>query len=318
MDITYFVPGSDTPLGGIKVLYRHSQALNAMGHSSFVFHPDHPNFTCTWFEHAAKIRPHRNFSAEREFIVIPEVWAGRFAKQAIDIGLPYAIFVQNGYLMGAGVVNTDWGNVQRAYENASCILSISDDTTCVISKKFPEINPEKIIRLIPGIGDKFSSATKKKIITYMPRKLERHSDIVRFLLEGQLPHGWSLQAIENRSEAQVAAMLAESSIFLSFCDMEGLPLPPMEAALSGNLVVGYTGQGAKEYFSQPIFREVHNGDFLAFIDAIHIAISDVERGLNQAQKFADQIRSLRATYSSEAATSYLQKFAAHVACLIHN
>ena len=38
----------------------------------------------------------------------------------------------------------------------------------------------------------------------------------------------------------------EWKIFLSFSSLEGLGLPPVEAALAGNHVIGYTGEGGNE------------------------------------------------------------------------
>lgn len=42
-----------------------------------------------------------------------------------------------------------------------------------------------------------------------------------------------------------------SRIFLSFSDLEGLGLPPIEAALCGNYVIGYHGGGGREYWRAP-------------------------------------------------------------------
>ena len=39
-----------------------------------------------------------------------------------------------------------------------------------------------------------------------------------------------------------------------------LPLPPTEAALAGNQVIGYTGEGGGEYWKKPIFTEIKTGE----------------------------------------------------------
>ena len=79
----------------------------------------------------------------------------------------------------------------------------------------------------------------------MPRRLSQHSEQVCFLLKQYIPPDWRILPINNKSELEVAELLSISAIFMSFSDQEGYGLPPLEAALSGNIVVGYSGQGGK-------------------------------------------------------------------------
>ena len=57
-------------------------------------------------------------------------------------------------------------------------------------------------------------------------------------------------------------------IFLSFSNFEGVGLPPIEAALSGNKVIGYVGGGGSEYWKKPIFIKVENGEIEDFAKKI--------------------------------------------------
>ena len=45
-------------------------------------------------------------------------------------------------------------------------------------------------------------------------------------------------------------------------------MPPIEAALAGNKIIGYTGEGGKEIWRKPIFTEVKNGNILDFVNKI--------------------------------------------------
>ena len=63
-------------------------------------------------------------------------------------------------------------------------------------------------------------------------------------------------------------LLDESSIFLSFSELEGFGLPPVEAALSGNFVIGYTGNAGAEYFSNPNFNAVPAGNIHRYTEII--------------------------------------------------
>ena len=50
--------------------------------------------------------------------------------------------------------------------------------------------------------------------------------------------------------------------------MEGLGIPPIEAAIAGNKVIGYPGQGGKEYWQKPIFTEIPHGNITKFMKEI--------------------------------------------------
>jgi hypothetical protein len=98
-----------------------------------------------------------------------------------------------------------------------------------------------------------------------------------FFLQKSLPSKWQIQALDGLTESELRSVLTRSKIFLSFSELEGFGLPPYEAALLGNLVVGYSGSGGDEFFRKPVFRKVENGDLVAFVNEIRAAISDWDR-----------------------------------------
>ena len=49
-------------------------------------------------------------------------------------------------------------------------------------------------------------------------------------------------------------------------------MPPIEAALAGNKIIGYTGEGGKEIWRKPIFTEIKNGNILDFVNKIIINV----------------------------------------------
>ena len=111
------------------------------------------------------------------------------------------------------------------------------------------------------------------MITYMPRKLPIHSDNLIFLLRNKLPKSWRLKPLHNLEEKDVYKYLLKSKIFLSFSDMEGLGMPPIEAAIAGNKIIGYCGQGGTEYWRKPIFTEIPHGNISKFIREIFSFLS---------------------------------------------
>lgn len=324
MVITYLCPAEKKPSGGVKVIYRHSEILNRNGVESFIYHPKNQNFSSNIFSHSVFFRKTSNIFFNfllrqqqmkllkisgygSDFIVIPEIWALRYGLQCIRNGFKYAIFVQGGYLIGLSDDHSR-DQLNLCYEKAEYILSISNDTSDIIKLIFPSIDECKIIRILPHISKSFNKFDKEKIISYMPRRLAEHSEKICFYLHEFLPHDWKLVPIDNKSEDEVANILNKSSIFLSFCDQEGCPLPPLEAAFSGNIVVGYTGQGAREYFSYPIFREVNNGDYKDYVEKILCAIKDVECDKLTSREYVDQLECLKCSYSEHNEIAHLMKF----------
>ena len=102
----------------------------------------------------------------------------------------------------------------------------------------------------------------------MPRKLPSHSNLLLFYLKNLLPKKWKVLPLINVSEKKLIHTLSISKIFLSFSDFEGVGLPPIEAALSGNKVIGYVGGGGSEYWKKPIFTKVENGEIEDFAKKI--------------------------------------------------
>jgi hypothetical protein len=266
--------------GGDKVIYKQSELINTLGYegiTSQILHPDNCKFKHSWFEHNAQFRSSRALCPQTDFVIIPEVMVIPHAKMLQSLGIRYGIYVQNGYSASFPLYVGDSDELKNGYDGAEVILTISEDTSECIQLAFPSV-ASNIQRVFLSVdGDKFKSKiNKENIITYMPRKLANHSNLIKFFLNNNLPQGWRLVPIDGLNEIGVAEILSRSKIFLSFSELEGLGLPPIEAALSGNIVVGYTGEGAREYWTPPLFNLVHSGEVKAFTNQILEVIKNVE------------------------------------------
>jgi hypothetical protein len=140
---------------------------------------------------------------------------------------------------------------------------------------------------------------------------------VVYALGAQLPPGWHIVPIQQLPEAEVAKLLSISSIFMSFSDFEGLPLPPLEAAIAGNLVIGYTGRGAMDYWREPNFREVRPFDIIDFVETVSQAARDFERGAIDTMALACGAKRLAQRYSAASETEALAALIARIEALFH-
>ena len=102
----------------------------------------------------------------------------------------------------------------------------------------------------------------------MPRKLSLHSNWLINQITLKENSAWKILAIDGQNEETVAKLLRSSKIFLSLSDREGFSLPPLEASFCGNSVIGYTGEGANEYWSDALFKEIEAGNLRRFFDEI--------------------------------------------------
>ena len=133
----------------------------------------------------------------------------------------------------------------------------------------------------------------------MPRKMGQHSSRVISELNRLIPSGWEIRALDGLSEIDIANNLSESIIFLAFSEFEGLPVPPVEAALSGNIVIGYHGQGGREYWLEPNFIEIQQGDIQAFIEKTLRQINLINLNKLNLEDINHNIEKIQNYFSSE-------------------
>ena len=219
-----------------------------------------------WYNKKILLGDNLNFDKKKDFIIIPEIWAHfavdlKFAEKGIN----YAIFVQGFYHMNS---TNNFVNLKKSYEEAKLIVTTSKYSVSYLRTMFPKIR-NKIFKINLSIdSNKFKIKKKLNLITYMPRKLPAHSDLLLFYLKNLLPKNWKILPLINISEKKLINTLSVSKIFLSFSNFEGMGMPPVEAALSGNKIIGYVGGGGSEYWKKPIFLKVEHGEIEDFAKKI--------------------------------------------------
>ena len=236
---------------------------------------------------------------------MPEWMAVYHAKILQKQNVKYGIFVLNGfYLHTKPKKNFTDLDIYEAYKKAEFLLSCADEITEAIKLTFPEFK-EKIIRVnVSFDSEKYSCSKeifekKENLITYMPRKHKNNSEILLFILNRHLPKNWKIRSIDNLTEIEVVNILKKSKIFLSFSELEGLGLPPIEAALCGNHVIGYTGEGGKEFWNAPIFDEVFSGDVRTFANKVISRVKDFNENNYAFSEIEAHLSKLAGKYSVE-------------------
>tara|TARA_Y100000590_G_scaffold366002_1_gene425136 strand:+ start:381 stop:1361 length:981 start_codon:yes stop_codon:yes gene_type:complete len=313
--IIYICPSAkNKPTGGIKIIYRHAELLSNLlpkGTESKIFHFENTNFKCDWFPHKVNFKKNSTFDSSKEFAIIPEWMAVYHAKILQSQNIKYGIFVLNGFYIYKKPKNNFTNlEIYEAYKKAEFILSCADEITEGIKLTFPEFK-EKIIRVNISVDSRKYYCSKEifekkeNLITYMPRKHKNNSEILLYILNRHLPKNWKIKSVDNLTELEVANIFKKSKIFLSFSELEGLGLPPIESALCGNHVIGYTGEGGKEFWNAPIFDEVFSGDIRMFAKKVIDKVTDFEKNGYIFNNFKPYIDKLADKYSVEKEKSSL-------------
>ena len=345
INITYLLPELKGASGGAKVIYNHSITLNNLNNNltSNITHLKKKisykletslskkikiinkiqkvgwdankmkvseNFTpdTKWFNKKIKLGKNLKFEANKDFVIIPEIWS----HFAVDLNLVknkinYAIFVQGFYHMNS---TSDFAKIKNAYENAKLIITDSEYSIKYLREMFPK-SKNKIFRVHFSIDQKkFKIKKKLNLITYMPRKLPDHSNLLNFYLKNLIPKNWKIISLKNVSENKLINTLSKSKIFLSFSNLEGIGIPPIEAALSGNKVIGYVGGGGSEYWKEPIFTKVENGEIRDFGQKILSCIKKYNK--NWIKKTSKQRRNLSKQYSKNIEIKSLSKLSKEI------
>lgn len=304
-NIIFIVDAQKGVSGGAKAIYQYSNYINSLkNYSSYVTHIKKKriskifesidkrlnrklgkkqytgwkyedlkvlkNYSFPWFDIKINIKNNLLFNKKKDFIVLPEIFA-HFGVELYKEKINYAILMQNPYAI---FPTNNFKKLKDSYEKAELILHYSHEMKRGIIKAFPN-SKLNLIEVGTSINSKdLQFSNKSNIITYMPRKLPLHSSLVINYLKRQLPKKWKIFPIHNLDRKKTFDKLKKSKIFLSFSFLEGLGMPPLEAAISGNKVIGYDGEGGKEYWKKPIFIKVENGNIFNFCDQVLKNLND--------------------------------------------
>lgn len=259
----FYCADDNVPSGGVRKLYRHVDVLNRHGHEAVVLHQKE-GFRCSWFANDTAIAyATRTPLTPTDILIIPEVFGPQLA--SVSPGVRKVIFNQNAYysFRGYSVNPTD---LSCAYLHRDLIgaVVVSEDNREYLSYVFPRL---RVLRVRYGVNCAMFSYHdgKKKRIACMPRKNSDHVlQVLNILKFRGAFEGFELVFIDQCSHDQVAELFKECAFFFCFGHPEGWPILPAEAMASGCIVVGYYGNGGREFWHRDFCCPVEFGDVLGF------------------------------------------------------
>ena len=221
----FICPDFDIPSGGIRKLYRSVDTLNDAGLPAAIVHK-RSGFRCTWFDHRTRVVSNSQAVVNsRDVIVVPEIYGPSICH--LPSGVRQIIFNQNAYIMLRSL--TSGRSAAAPYidnPDLTAVIVVSEDNAAVIEYAFPGVRLHCVRNGIDPTLHHPPTYPKQRRIGYMPRKRAHEAAQVLELLKlrGAL-NGWEVIAIDRQGEVEVANLLRNSQIFLSFSQLEGLGLP---------------------------------------------------------------------------------------------
>lgn len=174
-------------------------------------------------------------------------------------------------------------------EKISIVTNIVN--TSLFNTELGEETIEEVIENEDGdldIQEKTIPKTKKNLITFMPRRgadLNYQHAIMLYRSIGKHKN-WEFKAIVNMEAKEVAETLKSSRVFMHYTDGEGFGYPPLEAFLTGNVVVGNKGLGGELFDQFDWFTPSDIKDPYEWVSCINNAIDHIEE--NDITVFAEE------------------------------
>lgn len=291
--VLVLTPDLPNAVGGVKIHYQVADALNAANIPAAVVHYK-PGFRCDWFENKTRIEyAGQLILADNDVVVVPEEWVNHVP--LLPSAIPKIVFNQNTYSMFSW--GFDWQTSKAVYAAPDLrrVVVVSNDNKSYLKHAFPDLDVVRMRYTIDPLLFHANDA-KTRALAYMPRKRRQETiDVLSLLhLRGAL-EGWEVICIDGFDEAATAAALRRSSVFLSFSQREGCPLPPAEAMACGCLVVGFHGYGGRDFGDRAFW--ITDGDVVQFA-------TKLEEVLTQWEERREEFTAVGRSAAEHIATTY--------------
>ncbi len=243
-----FLPPVKRPTGGVAVLRSIADVLASGGRQAFLVPREAGQAYLDGA--AAPVTPWEELRlAPGDVWLVPEGWPNALLP-GLKARARCLVYVQNwAYLFSGLPAGADWRGLSASF------LAVSDPVRQFVRQTLGA--DARVLR--PGIDlSRFAAPAAKPDgplrIAFMPRKNKALAEQIRAAFDavrasaGRRPALWL--AVEDMTQAEVAAALASAHVFLATGFPEGCPLPPLEAMASGCLCVGFGGYGGYDYMRQ--------------------------------------------------------------------
>lgn len=275
------------PTGGVKVLFEIAEGLSRAGFETKILLPgnlylsENPsNFRPPWFDSDVQVVNDINIVTKDDIVFIHEeaVWAYSEIKR----NNPRHIMINQGAQCTMCIEHVSYKQTCEIYTSALGVISVSEYINDTLNTFF-NIPRDRLfcVNNINIINSVFAPGPKRNKITII-QKISSKENIankmmIKTLTGGRYP-GWEVSVLGDMPQDMLAAEMAASKIFVFLCHDwgEGFGIPPVEAAISGCKVIGYSGLGGRSYYEFPNFTEIEYNDVNRFIQEMDYWVNELK------------------------------------------
>jgi glycosyltransferase involved in cell wall biosynthesis len=300
--IFYFCYRHNRPTGGQKHTYRHVDILNQHGFDATVFHPD-PEFRLNWFKNDTRVITYADFLRQvdpaRDVVVLPE-----------DLGLrinnfPGRKVIFNKNLFYGFLCYGVEGPSQYPYHSPEVVaaFTVSEHNKAHLQLAYPDLPVERVhIEIDSAIFRYRTLVEKKPQIACIPKSSEYLMSLYHMLRSrtaSGLNNGQAFEwvFIENKSEAQTAAILQDSLIFIFLSVAEGMGRMPLEAMACGCLLTAFAHGPLAEIL--PPCARFECGDLISVVTYIENIMNSFPQEIQRWSACVTAGRDIAKSYSLE-------------------
>jgi glycosyltransferase involved in cell wall biosynthesis len=187
--------------------------------------------------------------------------------------------------------------------NVVAVIVVSEDSKSYLKYSFPNMPVYRVHNSINPNPFSFQLEKKKQITFILGKHITDTLQIINILRRRHTLDDFQMVGIQDMPQAQVAQIMRESMIFLSLGYQEGFSLPAAEAMACGCVVIGYHGEGGREFFNPEFCYPITTGDVVSFAKTVEMVAAEFRKNRSA---FAEK-RSAASTYISESYTRKRQE-----------
>lgn len=260
------------PNGGVKVLFEIAQALIDDGFDACILIPgkrlyagENPaGWTPHWFKTDVPVIDDVDVITSEDVVLIHEesIWA----YDELNRNRPRMIMINQG-LQSSLCTRNSFDDLLKVYKECLGVITVSRYIADGVNLLFkvPSTKIHRVHNIVDPMFINYNPEFKKnEILVHIKRQNSSNGMLYKIL---STRYDWNVRVVENFTLKQMAAAMETAKIFLFLCNEngEGFGMPPVEAALSGCKVIGYSGIGGKEFFDEPLFTEIEYNDINRFV-----------------------------------------------------
>lgn len=303
--IFYFCYDHQRPSGGQKQMYRHVDILNKNGYQAYAVHKT-VGFRLIWFENETKVISRRAFNRlynkKTDYLVFPEDLGNKislFAGKKI-------IFNQNIYY-GFNVFGFNKTETSPYLDkDVKFVMTVSSHNERYLKFIFPNVAIRRVYNGIDSHEFTYKSLEqKKKIIVLVPGKSPFDAKFlfqalsVRAKQKLNRLNNYKWELLGTRSAGKTAQILNQAIIFVFPSIYEGFGVIPLEAMLSGAIVVAYKGAPYTEYLNNTNSFLVDMADKLQLVKTLEEIVVKFESNRQELIKISKKALEAARRYSLE-------------------